>query len=171
MKQQYIETGRITGTHGIRGELRVQPWCDAPEDLARYSELYLDNQGAEPIYFQRVRVQKSMVLAKAKGIDTIEQAEALRDKILYVNRSALSLEPGQYLIADLIGCQVYHSQSGQLLGALCQVSKTGANDVWHIAREGKEYLIPAIPSVVDKVNIDENRIDILPLKGIFDDED
>ena len=56
MKKQYIETGRITGTHGIRGEMRVQPWCDTPEDLTRYRTLYLDEGGGQPLQAEQMRV-------------------------------------------------------------------------------------------------------------------
>lgn len=171
MKQQYIETGKITGTHGIRGEMRVQPWCDFPEDLLEYETLYLDGQGKETLQVTLARVHKNMVILKAKGIDTIEQAAKYRDRVVYLNRDDLDLEEGSYLIADLMGCEVFHSQTNQSLGIISEVSATGANDVWHIKKEGKEYLIPAIPTVVDSVDIEEGRVIITPLKGIFEDED
>ena len=171
MKQQFIETGKITGTHGIRGEMRVQPWCDMPEDLLQYQTLYLDTAGLERLQVVGMRVHKAMVILKAKGIDTIAQAEALRNRVVYIHRDDLQLDEGQYLVADLIGCQVFDTASGEPLGELTDVSKTGANDVWHITKQGKEYLIPAIPLVVDQVDVDNGRITITPLKGIFEDED
>lgn len=171
MKKQYIETGKITGTHGIRGEMRVQPWCDTPEDLTRYRTLYLDEGGGQSLQAEQMRVHKSMVIVKAKGIDTVAQAEAYRGKIVYVSRKDLHLAPGRYLVEDLIGCRVLHSENGGLLGELTDVSQTGANDVWHIVKQGQEYLIPAIPSVVKQVEVEKGEIYILPLKGIFEDED
>ncbi len=171
MKQQYIETGTITGTHGVRGELRVQPWCDTPEDLTIHKRLYLDDLGEEVLAVTNARVHKQMVILKAKGIDTIEKAEALRGKVIYVNRKDLKLKEGQYLIADLIGCRVLDAADGKLLGEITQVSQTGANDVWHIQNGTAEYLIPAIPPVIESVNIDAGQVIITPLKGIFDHED
>ena len=171
MKQQFIETGKITGTHGVRGEMRVQPWCDTPEDLLQYKRLYLDNKGTKWLQVSGMRVHKAMVILKAKGIDTIPQAEALREQVIYLNRDDLALEEGQYLVVDLIGCKVFHTATNEPLGEICDVSQTGANDVWHIKKEGKEYLIPAIPLVVDKVDVEHERITITPLKGIFEDED
>ncbi len=91
-------------------------------------------------------------------------------KVIYINRSDLRLEDDSYLITDLIGCDVFDADSGEALGKVSDVSKTGANDVWHILKEGKEYLIPAIPDVIIDVSIDENKVIIRPLKGIFDDE-
>ncbi len=171
MKQQYIETGKITGTHGVRGELRVQPWCDTPEDLTVHKQLYLDAGGQQALKVLSARPHKQMVILKVKGIETVEQAEALRDKTVYLDRKKLKLQKGQYLIVDLIGCQVFDTTTKESLGQLTDVSQTGANDVWHITREGKEYLIPAIPSVVDQVDVDKEEVWITPLKGIFDDAD
>ena len=171
MKQQYIETGLITGTHGVRGELRVQPWCDSPEDLTVHKKLYLDVNGVNAIQIVNARAHKQMVILKVKGIDTVEQAEALRNKTVYLDRKNLKLAKGQYLIVDLIGCKVFDSATKEALGEISDVSQTGANDVWHIKNEGKEYLIPAIPSVVDTVDVDKEEIFITPLKGIFDDAD
>jgi len=171
MKQQYIETGVVTGTHGIRGELRVQPWCDSPEDLTIHKKLYLDAGGVEPLTIINARAHKQMVILKVKGIDTVEQAEALRGKTIYLDRKKLKLAKGQYLIVDLIGCRVFDSTTGETLGVVSDVSQTGANDVWHITKDGQEYLIPAVPSVVDRVDVDHEEIYITPLKGIFDHED
>ena len=59
----------------------------------------------------------------------------------------------------------------KVYGILTDVSETGANDVWHIEKDGTEYLIPAIPDVVDSVDVKQGIIKIRPLKGIFEDED
>ena len=79
------------------------------------------------------------------------------------------MEEGQYLISDLMEIEVFDADSGKLLGKISDVSKTGANDVWHIMSNGKEYLIPVIDDVVISVDIDANKIVIRPLKGIFED--
>ena len=172
MKKQFIETGKITGTHGIRGEVRVQPWSDSPDFLTSFKFLYLDGEGTRKIVVKAARAHKNMVLMKLDGVDTIEQAEAFRNKIVYINRDDANLPKGSHFIEDLLGCKVYDSQSGDFLGELCDVSKTGANDVWHIKGEDKkEYLVPAIPDVVDSVDVDGGIIKITPLKGIFDHED
>lgn len=171
MKKQFIETGKITGTHGIRGEMRVQPWSDSPEFLTEFDLLYLDGKGKEPLKIKTARVHKNMVLIKAEGVDTVEAAEAFRNKVIYLNRDDVELPEGSHFIDDLVGCEVYDTAGGELLGKLCDVSETGANDVWHIkAENGREYLIPAIKEVVDSVDVDGGIIKITPLKGIFDDE-
>ena len=168
MKEKYIETGKIVGTHGIRGEVRVQPWCDSPEFLTPFKTLYLDKNGTA--IKVKCRPNKNVVLMKIKDVDTIEQAEMLRGKVVYIDRDDAALEDGTYFQCDLFGCEVFDADTNEKLGVICDVSQTGANDVWHIKRETREYLIPSIPDVVINVDIDGGRVVIRPLKGIFDDE-
>ena len=172
LKKEYLETGRIVGTHGICGEMRVQPWSDSPDALTGLKKLYLDARGVEHLTAARARAHKNIVLLEACGVDSIEKAERLRGRTLYVRRGDLSLPEGSHFVQDLIGCAVADADTGKAYGVLTGVSATGANDVWHIrAPDGEEYLIPAIPDVVRHVDTDAEMIQITPLKGIFDDED
>ena len=91
--------------------------------------------------------------------------------MLYIDRADIRLEEGRHFIQDLIGCSVTDADTGETLGTLTDVSETGANDVWHVKREGREYLVPAIPDVIVKVDVDKEEIVLRPLKGIFDDAD
>ena len=171
MKKNYLETGKIVGTHGIRGQLRIQPWCDSPEFLCSFKKLYLDENGKETVRIISSKPHGNIVIASIKGVDTIEQAESFRNRVLYIDRKDVKLEEGRYFIEDLIDCSVYDEDTCELLGRISDVSQTGANDVWHIERAGREYLIPNIPDIVKSVDIDAEKIIIKPLKGIFDDED
>ena len=171
MIKQFIETGRIVGTHGIKGEMRLEVWADGPEYLSGIKKLYFDEKGSAPADVAAVRPHKNICILKIKGIDTIEQAETLRGRVVYINRDDRPLEKGRYYISDLIDCAVYHAETGELLGKITDVSATGANDVWHIERNGHEYLIPNIPDVVKDVCPERGEVRIIPLKGLFDDED
>lgn len=170
MKKQFLETGKIVGTHGVRGMLRVQPWSDSPEFLTQFHRFYTDDTGSSEWKAVQIQPHGHIVLMKLKGIDTIEAAERLRGKVLYLNRQDITLPEGRYFVEDLIGCSVFHAD-GTPLGTLTEVSETGANDVWHITRDGREYLVPAIAEVIISVNTDAERIVINPMKGIFDDAD
>lgn len=172
MIKEYLEIGKITGTHGIRGEMRVQPWCDSPEFMKSFKVLYLDSKGEKPVKV-KCRPNGNMVILKAEGIESIEQASVLREKILFMKRSDANLPEGRYFIQELCECTVIDvDDEDKVYGILTDVSQTGANDVWHImAPGGKEYLIPAIDSVVIDIDIVGGIIKIRPLRGIFDDED
>lgn len=170
MKKQYLDSGKIVGTHGIKGEVRIDPWCDSPEFLCAFRKLYLDGQG-ETFVEVKSRPHKNIVLAKIKGIDTIEAAERLRGKIIYINRNDIHLEDGVHFVQDLIGLEVRDFDSGKVYGTIKDVLRTGANDVYEIVDGGKTYLAPVIDEVVREINTDDGYVRITSMKGIFDDED
>ena len=102
MKKRFLECGKIVATHGLRGEVKVLPWCDGPEALVPIKTFYLDG-GNTPKRAERCRIQKNMVLLKLEGVDTPEAAQALRGRVLWLDREEDTLEEGQYYIQDLIG--------------------------------------------------------------------
>lgn len=169
--KQYIETGKIVGTHGVRGMVRIQPWSDSGEFLCGFKHFYLDEKGEKSLEVKSAKPHGNVVLAALKGVDTIEAAERLRGRIIYINRKDVDLPEGRYFISDLLGCTVFDADSNEILGEISDVSATGANDVWHITKDGKEYLVPAINEVIISVDIQNRKAVLRPLKGIFDNED
>lgn len=172
MKKQFLEIGKIVTTHGIAGEVRAQAWCDDNEFLTEFDTLYFD-RGKTKLKIENARVHKNVVILKIEGINDMNTAQTLRNKILYLNRDDVELEEGSYFIQDLIGMTVvdYHSPD-TIYGTVQDITETGANDVYHIKTpQGNIVLIPAIPDVIREVMMDEDRILITPLKGLFDDED
>lgn len=173
MKKQYLEIGKIVATHGIMGEVRVQPWCDDPALLEELDTLYYDARGRQPLKVLNGRVHKNVVILKIDGVTTVEAAQLLRNRILYVDRAMLELEEGSYFIQDLIGLRVYDAdEPARCYGSITDVLPTGANDVYEITDEGGvKRLIPAIPQVVLETDVDAERMVIRPLKGLFEDAD
>lgn len=168
---QFLEAGRIVGTHGLQGELRIDPWCDSADFLDGFKILYW-NKGAEKLEVVTSRIHKTQLLLRLKGIDSIEQGDVLRGKIIYINRSDAKLEKGRYFMQDLIGMDVYDADTCIYYGKLTEIMRTGANDVYQITSEDKkDYLIPAIPDVIIDVNITNSKMQIRPMRGIFDDAD
>ena len=153
--------------------MRVNPWCDSPDFVCKFKTLYYDSNGSCAAQIKSARPHGNIVLLSVSGIDTVEAAQKMRGKVLYMKRSDAKLPEGTYFIAELIGCTVYDADNPEkVYGTLSDVSATGANDVLHIKDENcKEYLIPSIPDVVIETYVANNRIVIRPLKGIFDDED
>lgn len=171
MLLSYLEVGQIVGTHGIAGEMRVQPWCDSPDFLTKFKTLYTDKNGENAVKVKASRVHKNIVLIKFPDITTIEQAERMRGKVLYISRKDADIADGEWFIQELIGCTVFDADTGKDYGVLSDVSKTGANDVWHIKKDGKEYLLPAINDIIANVDVANEKVEIHSIiKGIFDDE-
>lgn len=170
MKKQFLEVGKIVGTHGVRGEMRVNPWSDSPDFLTAFKALYFDG-GAEKIKV-KCRPHKNIVLMTAEGVTTVEEAEKFRGKVLYINRDDVKLPEGRNFVQDLIGCKVLDADDKNVeYGVIKDVFKTGANDVYTVEKDGRGYLVPVIDSVVIEKNVDEGFVLIRPMKGIFDDED
>ncbi len=162
-----LEAGKIVSVFGIKGEVKVQPWCDTPDFLCEFDTLYY--KSGTPVVIERSRVAKNIVVMKIEGIDTVEQAQKVRNRVLYIDRDDVELEEGCYFVQDLIGLKVTDSRSGRVYGELTEVSETGANDVYHIkAEDGKMYYIPAIPSVIDETDIEGGVMRITPLEGLFE---
>ena len=152
MRKQYLECGKIVNTHGVKGEVKVQPWCDTPEELLELSALYLD-RGNRRLAIEHCRVQGNMNLVKFEGIDDMDTAAALRGKVVYLDRGEVEMPEGVYFIQDLFGLSVVDADTGVRYGELSDVSSTGANDVYHITfADGSIKLIPAIPQVVISVD-------------------
>lgn len=170
--KQYLEIGKIVGTHGINGEVRVQPWCDNGKFLLKFKTLYYDSEGKRSIKVLGGRVHGNVVLLRIDGVESINTASLLRERVLYMNRDDVKLKKGSYFIEDLMGCKVFDSENPEkLYGTVTFVTKTGANDVWHITDEnGRETLIPVIPDVVKSVDVENEKIIIKPLGGLFDED-
>lgn len=167
MKKQYLEAGKIVTTHGIKGEVKIMPYCDSAELLAEFDRLFIGKNHDE-IIVERARVQKNMVIAKLEGINTPEEAEKLRNKMLFMHRDDLELDDDTYFIQDLIGMEVKDADSDVLYGKIVDVMQTGANDVYVVRGEEREYLVPAIADVVISTDLDSNIMTIRPLDGLFD---
>lgn len=170
MKKQFLEVGRIVGTHGIRGELRVDPWCDSPDFLSGFKKLYFD-EGKTSLK-SKARPHKNILLLRLEGVETIDDAEKLRGKVLYIDRDDARLPEGKNFVQDLIGCRVVDADdASKEYGEIADVFKTGANDVYTVKNPSGEFLVPVIDEVVVDKDIDGGVVRIRPMKGLFGDED
>ena len=100
----------------------------------------------------------------------MEEAEKLREKVLYLSRDDVELDDDTYFIKDLIGIEVSDADTGKIYGLIKDVFQTGANDVYSIKNGEKEYLVPAIADVVVSTDIENKKMTIRPLEGLFEDE-
>lgn len=172
MIKNYLELGQIVSTHGIKGEMRFNPWCDKPEFVKKFKTLYFDKNGEKSIKVKAARPHGNMVILMLEDIDTVEKAQSLKNTVLYMKRSDAHLPKGTWFVQELFDCTVIDDNNGKVLGTIVDVSETGANDVWHIKTpKGNEVLIPAIKQVIVNVDVEKGEILINPIKGLFEDED
>lgn len=169
MKNKTLQVGRISNTHGLRGEVKVVSWTDYPEVFEDFKHVYLDiKKEKKTLEITNIKYQKSNLIIKFKGIDSIDEAEKIKNTILYVDREQIGEPEEGYYICDLIGCMV-QSDDGRQLGRVCDVFSTGSNDVYVIkSDEGKEILIPVIDEVVLSVDIEKEKILVHLIEGLVE---
>ena len=150
MKDDLLEIGKIVNTHGIRGEVKIQPWCDEPELFDELEYLFIEG---EKYNIVRNRFHKTCQIVQLENVNNIDDAERFKNKIVYINRDALELPEGRYYIADIEGLTV------------------GSNDVYSLKDtfNKKPVLIPVIEGVVLETNIDGGYIVVKLPKGLIDD--
>ena len=152
-----MELGKIVNTFGLKGELKVYPYVDY---IPKVKNIYINGKQME---VEKARNQKNIVVIKLKGIDTIEQAEELKNTMLEMDRvDAPKLPNGTYYINDLIGFDVY-TDEGKLVGKLDDIFTTGANDVYQVG----EILLPAIKDVIKQIDTENKKIVVHILKGLI----
>lgn len=166
--QQFLEIGEVVATHGIAGELRVQPWCDSPAVFCSLKTLYTDKNGEGKIKVKS-RPHGRIVLVKVDGVNDATTAAGWRGQVFYAARKDLKLPAGRYFICDLIGLPVKDADSGEVYGEVVDVTNTGASDIYHMrTADGKTVLIPAIPDIVLSVQPEGDGIAIRVMEGLFD---
>lgn len=152
-----MELGKIVNTVGLKGEIRVWPYIDY---FDKVKKVYINGKEHE---IERTRNHKNVVIIKLKDINTIDEAESLKDMMIEMERKdAQSLPEGTYYINDLIEFEVY-SDDGKFLGTLDDIFNTGANDIYQVG----DILLPAIKDVIKQIDTDNQKIIIHLIDGLI----
>ena len=162
MQANYLEVGKILNTHGVRGELKVQPWLDSPLLFQQLPALSVNGQ---TYTIRSVRSQGPNVLVMLEGIDSIDDALPLKGKIASARREDIPLEEGRHFVADLIGLKAKNTDTGTFFGTVTEISEYPAHDVYVVQGE-KTYLIPDVPAFVREINVEEGFIAFTILEGM-----
>ena len=164
-----LEIGQIVNTFGIKGFVKVNPWVNDVTRFDNLKKVYIKiRKSLKELEIEEVKYHKNQVLLKFKGIETVEQAEMLRNAILEIDRKdAIPLEEGEYFIADLLESEVY-TDEGKMLGIVEDIFNTGSNDIYVVKNElGKQFLLPYIDDVIKQINLDEGKIIVHIIEGLI----
>ena len=165
---KYLELGQIVNVKGLKGEVKVNSFTDDNTKFERISKVFVKQKNTLTEYeIEKVGYNKNQVIIKFKNIDTIEEAEKLRNSYIIVDREIFGeLPEGVYYIADLIGLDVY-TESNEYLGKVDDRIQKGSNDVYVVKDElGKQKLLPGIDEVIKKIDLKENKITVNLIKGL-----
>lgn len=167
-KKKYLECGKIVNTHGVKGAVKLESWCNTPEDLAELGRIFVgDRENKKVLKVKRASVFKQFVIAELEGVDDFDAALALKNTVVYAAREDLTLEEGDYFIADVIGLPVIDAENGKEYGKLKDIINRGASDIYVIDTPDGERMMPAVEEFVKEVNL-ERGIFVLPIEGMFD---
>lgn len=168
MKQAYLECGKIINTHGFRGTVKLESWCDTPQVLATLPCLWVrDGEGYRSLRVLHASVFRQFVLADLEGVESEEAANALRNTVVFSSREDLPLGEGDHFIADLIGMTVKDADSGTVLGTLEDINQRGARDLYIVRTKTGAHMVPAVPEFVVRIEADD-AIYIRPIPGLLD---
>ena len=162
MKLQFLEAGEIVTTHGVRGEMKVLPWADGPDFLLDFTRVRI---GGTDYKVESCRVQKTCNLLKLRGVDTIEEAQAMRGKTVEVYRA--DTPEDMIFVAELIGMPVY--ADGVQIGTIADVLDYPGNKVYVVKGE-YEYMIPAVKQFILSTDMENEIMQVRLIEGMRTDE-
>ncbi|WP_199617911.1 ribosome maturation factor RimM [Paenibacillus alkalitolerans] len=174
MKPKYLLVGKIVNTHGIRGEVKVWPETDFPEQRFRTgSELLIVHPEEEDrtaaVTVAQAREQKNVYIVKLREFDSINEVEPYKGWLLKVSSDKKAgLARDEFYFHDIIGCRVV-TEEGENVGTVADILRPGANDVWVVAREkGKPVYLPYIDDVVLSVDVPNKLVTIRVMEGLLE---
>ena len=163
MKDTFIETGKIVNTHGIHGEVKIQPWADTPGFLTDFESFYIDGK---PVKVISAKVHKGCVIATLEGVNDIDAAIRMKNKIIMIKRADIDLEEGKFFITDLIGLSVINIDTNEILGTVQDVLTLPSHNVYVIKGE-REIMIPAVSEFIIETDLNEGIIKVRLIEGFL----
>ena len=162
MKLEFVKAGEIVTTHGVKGEVKVLPWLDSPEDLCDFERCRISGR---EYTIECCRIQKTCNLVKLAGVDTMEAAQLMRGKVIELYREDISDE---VIFADeLKGVEVFCNN--EKIGIVKDVLDYPGNSVYVVKGE-YEYMIPAVKQFILDTDIENNRMEVRLIQGMRSDE-
>ena len=167
--EQYLECGRIVNTHGVRGACKIESWCDTPDVLCGLKRMYYKKKEEFiELTVTKASVHKGYALVYFWGIDSIEAAQLLKNRVVYADRADIDIGDDRVFIADMIGLPVYDDADGKLLGKLVDVIESPASDLFVVLTpQEKEVLVPAVEAFI--AHIDDEKVVLSVIPGMFDE--
>lgn len=169
-KDEFLECGLIANTHGVHGAVVIDSWCDSVEIFCSLPSVYIQKKdGYKEYKIVSASKHKNRALVKFEGVDEMNDAILLKNKVVFAKRQDLPLDEGAAFIADMIGLDVFRSGSDEKLGKLCDVIESVASDIYVVKRpDGSEVLVPAVDEFIDEIDV-ERGIWISPISGMFEE--
>ena len=167
--KKYLEAGKVRNTHGVKGAMKVEHWCDTPQIFASLPAVYT---AFGDIYKEHKIVSASIagdgtLIVRLEDANTFEEAAKLKNVVLYADREDLPTRPDRIYIADVIGMAVLDAATGEKYGTVSDITTTGVQELYVISTPNGEKLMPAVNAFIDRVVFGEG-VYIKPIPGLLD---
>ncbi len=168
-KEKYLECGKIINTHGVRGACKIESWCDTPDVLCGIKKLYYKKRDEYlSLEVTKASVHKGCALVYFYGIDSIEAAQLLKNRVVYADREDIPIEDDRVFIVDIIGLPVFDERNGKRLGVLSELIESPASALFSVkTADGRDVLVPAVEEFIG--HIDDDGVFLRPIPGMFED--
>lgn len=157
----YVEAGRITNTHGVNGEVKIEVWLDSPAFLKKFGRIFLEGQERKVL---SARTHKDFLITKLEGVEDVNAAMALKGKTVHILRSDAKLPKGGYFLQDIIGARV-QDERGREIGRLTEVLERPASNIY-VVQGAAEHLIPAVPEFILSTDPEAGVITVRLIEGM-----
>ncbi|HZK57812.1 MAG TPA: ribosome maturation factor RimM [Clostridia bacterium] len=165
--EKMLKVGKIVGTHGIKGDLKVFPLTDYMERFEELNWVYMDG-GSKKFYIKGVKYMPTVVLLSFEGYEDIDSVKKFKDRYLLIDGTQRrNLPEDTYYMADIIGMDIYTVEN-KYIGKVKDVVQTGSGEVYVIEDENdKEIMIPAVKEFIPEICLEEGKIIIDPIEGMM----
>lgn len=165
-----LEIGKVIGTRGLKGEIKVYPYTNMPEDFTRLREFHIGETALKSFKVLSAKLSKSIVIIKLDSVNTIDEAEALKNQIIYIDEESSKdfLGTDSFYYSSIIGAKVI-STSGDELGIVQSLKSLPSHGVFVIKYQDREWFLPHVDEFVKKIDLDKMIIEVELIEGLFDE--
>ncbi len=163
-----LRVGKITNTHGIKGDLKVLPLTDYMERFEELEWVYVDGY-KEKFYIENIKYKPTVVILSFKGYEDINLVEKFKNKYLLIDETQRrELPDDTHYISDIIGLEVYTLKE-EYIGVVTDIIQTGPTEVYVIKGENnKEIMIPAVKKFIPEISLEKRKVFIDPIEGMIE---
>ncbi len=166
--EKYLEAGKLINTHGVRGEFKMDAWCDSLSDYLKVPAFYLKKEPEAILKIEKIRPFGKFLLVKFEGIDDMDSALKYKNKTIYVDREDLNLAEGAFFLADIIGLNAIDENTGKVFGKVSDITDKGSGNLYEITLlSGGKCLVPAVDFFIRKIDL-ETGVWINVIEGLCD---
>ena len=170
MKNNYLEAGRIVNAHGVRGLVKIEHWCDSAKVLASQKRIFLVSGGEYKEHkVISASVSGELVLMSVEGIASREDAIAMKNVTVYLQRDDIPIAPGAMFVADMIGLPVVDGDTGRVYGEISDVSEVPRGRLYTVKTKSGDVYLPDVPEFIKGIDA-EVGLTVTPIPGFFEEE-